>query len=132
MRAMKLAGAMKSRWPVAKYEIGGGGPGQTRTATAFAAVLQTVRLANAQPTHSRPPPPATSVGYRTRSGETARRHNGAVARGYARYVLAVMVGINFLNYMDRYVGAALVTPIKNEFHLSDAQVGLLATAFLLV
>jgi MFS family permease len=43
-----------------------------------------------------------------------------------------MVGINFLNYLDRYVGAALVTPIKNEFHLSDAQVGLLATAFLLV
>jgi MFS family permease len=43
-----------------------------------------------------------------------------------------MVGINFLNYMDRYVGAALVTPIKNEFQLSDAQVGLLATAFLLV
>ncbi len=55
-----------------------------------------------------------------------------MSRGYARYVLAVMVGINFLNYMDRYVGAALVTPIKNEFHLSDAQVGLLATAFLLV
>jgi MFS family permease len=55
-----------------------------------------------------------------------------VTRGYARYVLAVMVAINFLNYMDRYVGAALVTPIKNEFHLSDAQVGLLATAFLLV
>lgn len=43
-----------------------------------------------------------------------------------------MVGINFLNYLDRYVGAALVTPIQSEFHLSDAQVGLLATAFLLV
>jgi MFS family permease len=43
-----------------------------------------------------------------------------------------MVGINFLNYLDRYVGAALVTPIQDEFHLSDAQVGLLATAFLLV
>jgi MFS family permease len=43
-----------------------------------------------------------------------------------------MVGINFLNYLDRYVGAALVTPIQNEFHLNDAQVGLLATAFLLV
>src|SRR5207245_6271977 len=43
-----------------------------------------------------------------------------------------MVGINFLNYLDRYVGAAIVTPIKTEFHLSDAQVGLLATAFLLV
>src|SRR5712664_3494246 len=39
-----------------------------------------------------------------------------------------MVAINFLNYLDRYVGAA----IETEFHLSDAQVGLLATAFLLV
>src|SRR4029077_11808972 len=62
----------------------------------------------------------------------AQRHNSFVTRGYARYVLAVMVAINFLNYLDRYVGAAIVTPIKNEFHLSDAQVGLLATAFLLV
>src|SRR5467141_2855978 len=55
-----------------------------------------------------------------------------VSRGYARYVLAVMVAINFLNYMDRYVGAAIVTPIKTEFQLNDAQIGLLATAFLLV
>src|SRR6266700_7919667 len=43
-----------------------------------------------------------------------------------------MIGINFLNYLDRYVGAALVTPIKTEFNLSDAQIGRLATAFLLV
>src|SRR5437879_4017218 len=43
-----------------------------------------------------------------------------------------MVAINFLNYMDRYVGAAIVTPIKTEFQLNDAQIGLLATAFLLV
>ncbi len=55
-----------------------------------------------------------------------------MSRGYARYVLAVMVAINFLNYMDRYVGAAIVTPIKTEFQLNDAQIGLLATAFLLV
>src|ERR1700736_702015 len=43
-----------------------------------------------------------------------------------------MVAINFLNYMDRYVGAALVSPIQKEFNITDAQVGLLATAFLLV
>src|SRR5438309_6128760 len=43
-----------------------------------------------------------------------------------------MVAINFLNCMDRYVGAALVSPIQKEFHITDAQVGLLATAFLLV
>jgi MFS family permease len=43
-----------------------------------------------------------------------------------------MVGINFLNYMDRYVGAAVAPLIKTEFKLSDAQIGLLGTAFLLV
>jgi len=53
-------------------------------------------------------------------------------RGYARYVLLVMVGINFLNYMDRYVGAAASPLIQKEFHLTDSQVGLLGSAFLLV
>ena len=51
---------------------------------------------------------------------------------YARYVLGVMVAINFLNYMDRYVGAAASTLIQKEFHLSDSEVGLLGSAFLLV
>jgi MFS transporter, Spinster family, sphingosine-1-phosphate transporter len=55
-----------------------------------------------------------------------------VARGYAYYVLVVMVGINFLNYMDRYVGAAASPLIQKEFGLSDGQVGLLGSAFLLV
>ncbi|MDQ2942044.1 MAG: MFS transporter, partial [Candidatus Dormibacteraeota bacterium] len=55
-----------------------------------------------------------------------------MARGYARYVLAVMVGINFLNYMDRYVGSAASPLIQKEFGLSDTAVGLLGSAFLLV
>jgi MFS family permease len=55
-----------------------------------------------------------------------------VTRGYARYVLAVMVGINFLNYMDRYLGAAVAPLIKKEFGLSDSLIGLLGSAFLLV
>ena len=55
-----------------------------------------------------------------------------MARGYARYVLVVMVGINFLNYMDRYVGAAASPLIQKEFHLTDTEVGLLGSAFLLV
>ena len=59
-------------------------------------------------------------------------YGSAVTRGYARYVLAVMVGINFLNYMDRWVAASAATPIKAEFSLTDAEVGLLGTAFLLV
>src|SRR5256886_14768939 len=53
-------------------------------------------------------------------------------RGYARYVLAVMVGINFLNYLDRYILPAVANKIQAEFHLTDGQVGLLGSAFLLV
>jgi MFS family permease len=43
-----------------------------------------------------------------------------------------MVGINFLNYMDRWVASAAAPLIQKEFHLDDSQVGLLGTAFLLV
>src|SRR3989454_2090171 len=43
-----------------------------------------------------------------------------------------MVGINFLNYMDRWVASAASPLIQQEFHLSDALVGLLGSAFLLV
>src|SRR5437868_14931006 len=53
-------------------------------------------------------------------------------RGYARYVLAVMVGINFLNYLDRYVLPAVAARIQAEFHLTDSALGLLGSAFLLI
>ena len=56
----------------------------------------------------------------------------AMPKGYARYALGVMVAINFLNYMDRYIPTAVSPIIQKEFHLSLTQVGLLATAFLLV
>ena len=49
-------------------------------------------------------------------------------RGYARYVLGVMVGINFLNYLDRYILPAVSTKIQGEFHLTDSEVGLLGSA----
>ena len=53
-------------------------------------------------------------------------------KGYARYVLAVMFGINFLNYLDRYLAAAVSPLVQKDFRLSDTLVGLLGTAFLLV
>ncbi len=53
-------------------------------------------------------------------------------RGYARYVLAVMVGINFLNYLDRFVLPVVASKVQDEFRLNDAQLGALGTAFLLV
>jgi MFS family permease len=45
--------------------------------------------------------------------------------------LAILSGINLLNYLDRYVLPAVLTPIKDEFHLSDARLGMLGTAFML-
>jgi MFS family permease len=60
---------------------------------------------------------------------TALRH---LTGGYARYVLALMVAINFLNYCDRWVGSAAAPLIQTEFRLSDFELGLLGTAFLLV
>lgn len=55
-----------------------------------------------------------------------------IQKGYARYVLAVMVGINFLNYMDRYVASSVAPSVQKELHISDSALGLLGTAFLLV
>src|ERR1700674_4149260 len=43
-----------------------------------------------------------------------------------------MVGINFLNYMDRYVPTAVSPIIQKEFHLNDTSVGLLASSFLII
>jgi MFS transporter, Spinster family, sphingosine-1-phosphate transporter len=56
----------------------------------------------------------------------------SMARGYARYVLTVMVAINFLNYCDRWVGAAAAPLIQAEFRLTDFEIGLLGSAFLVV
>src|ERR1041385_3697318 len=53
-------------------------------------------------------------------------------RGYALYVLALLFGINFLNYMDRWVGSAVAPLIQAEFGLSDFNVGLLGSSFTLV
>jgi len=48
---------------------------------------------------------------------------------YALYVLGLMVGINLLNYMDRWVGSAVAPLIQAEFDLSDFSIGLLGSAF---
>jgi MFS transporter, Spinster family, sphingosine-1-phosphate transporter len=55
-----------------------------------------------------------------------------MSRRYAWYVLALMFGINFLNYMDRWVGSAVAPLIQTEFNLSDFNIGLLGSAFTLV
>jgi predicted MFS family arabinose efflux permease len=48
-----------------------------------------------------------------------------------RAILALLTGLNFLNFIDRAVIAAVLTPMKAELALSNFEAGLLNTAFLI-
>jgi MFS family permease len=56
----------------------------------------------------------------------------APSRAYAWYALALLTGINLLNYLDRNVIFALFEPIKSTLAISDAQLGWLGSAYVLV
>jgi len=45
------------------------------------------------------------------------------------YTLFVLTAINLVNYLDRFIISALLPFIKADLHLTDAQLGLLHTAF---
>jgi len=44
--------------------------------------------------------------------------------------LVVLTGLNLLDYLDRQLLAAVLTPIKNELRLSDEQLGTIQSAFM--
>ncbi|MGA3133900.1 MAG: MFS transporter [Terracidiphilus sp.] len=46
--------------------------------------------------------------------------------------VALLLALNLLNYIDRYILAGEVQPIQREFHATDQQMGALGTAFFLV
>ncbi|MBL8266051.1 spinster family MFS transporter [Steroidobacter sp.] len=50
----------------------------------------------------------------------------------ARFALAVLFGINLMNFFDRQIAGALGEPIRIEFGLNDTQLGFVATVFTLV
>lgn len=50
-------------------------------------------------------------------------------RLYPRLLLAVLTGLNILNYIDRNVLFAVQSSVKKEFLVSDAQIGWLTSAF---
>jgi MFS family permease len=55
------------------------------------------------------------------------------AQRAARYALGILTLINLFNYLDRWVVAAVVESIKkSELHLSDTQLGLVGTGFIVV
>ena len=53
-----------------------------------------------------------------------------MTRRAAYYGLAVVTALNFLNYIDRFILAAVLPRVQSELALSDFQAGLLAPAFL--
>jgi predicted MFS family arabinose efflux permease len=46
------------------------------------------------------------------------------------FSVVILFAINILNFYDRHVPAALVEPMRKEFHLSDTQIGLISSAFI--
>jgi len=48
---------------------------------------------------------------------------------YPRLTLVLLTGLNVLNYIDRNVLLAVQPLVKNEFHSSDAAIGVLTSAF---
>jgi MFS transporter, Spinster family, sphingosine-1-phosphate transporter len=50
----------------------------------------------------------------------------------AAYALAVLTFINLFNYIDRWVVAAVLEPIKESLHLSDKQLGFIGAGFIVV
>jgi MFS family permease len=50
----------------------------------------------------------------------------------ARFALAVLFGINLMNFFDRQIAGALAEPIRIEFGMNDAAVGWVSTAFTLI
>ncbi len=50
---------------------------------------------------------------------------------YAYGALAALFGMNLLNYVDRYVLAAVIKPVQDSFGIGDARGGVLFMAFML-
>lgn len=47
------------------------------------------------------------------------------------WALLALTGLNLLNYLDRQVLPAVLTPLKADLHLTDSELGTVASAFML-
>ena len=47
------------------------------------------------------------------------------------WILFILTGLNLFNYLDRYVLAAVLTPLQKDLGLNDGQAGRLVTAFMI-
>src|SRR5262249_40602854 len=108
----------------------GAGPGAHARAAAFlerACGRDEAAAPNRIPRHvaSRPErqAPSRRVAARARAMSAARRRDGrfVASRGYRAYVLALLVVVGVVGWVDRNVLAALLQSIKADLALSDTQ-----------
>src|SRR5580704_10314674 len=58
--------------------------------------------------------------------------SAATWRSSPGLALSVLFAVNLLNFYDRQALGPLIEPIRKEFHLTDTQLGLLGTMFLVL
>ena len=71
-----------------------------------------------------------ALGERLREGE--RGAPAAVSARSSRVPLVVLIAISAIDQADRYLLATVFPLVKQEFHLSDGQLGTLSSAFVVV
>jgi MFS family permease len=55
-----------------------------------------------------------------------------VSAGYARYALGVLFTVNLFNYVDRQILSGVLPLVQQDLRLSDAALGALASAFMIL
>lgn len=70
-----------------------------------------------------------AFGSRGRLRPLETRADPDVTRGQAVFAVALLFGVNFLNYIDRYVIAAVGPLIQRDFGLDDTQLGFIGSMF---
>jgi MFS family permease len=55
-------------------------------------------------------------------------HSARLRIGPVQATLLLLIALNLLNYIDRYILSGELLPVQREFHATDHQMGALATA----
>ncbi|HEV8358475.1 MAG TPA: MFS transporter [Gemmatimonadales bacterium] len=63
---------------------------------------------------------------------TEETQASGVSRGYAKYALVLLTVVNLVNYLERNAIFALFEPVKRDLRFSDAHLGWLGSAYVLV
>jgi len=72
--------------------------------------------------------PTTALSSSPKKKKTMQRLSAPAAR----FAFTILLLINILNYVDRYILSAVLPQLQTDFHLDNTQLGLLSSSFLLI